>query len=48
MYFGVRELAGHTDSDREIKSDNSSDGENCDAQVKDQKHKDHSQRHGNF
>nr|KYP72436.1 Peptidyl-prolyl cis-trans isomerase cyp5 [Cajanus cajan] len=40
-----RELASHTDLDSESKSENSSDGGSCGAQVKDQKHKDHSRRH---
>jgi len=47
IVFGVRELTCHTDSDSDNKSGNSSGGESCGAQAKDQKHKDHSQKHGN-
>jgi len=48
IVFGVRELASHTDSDSESKSGNSSDGDSCGAQPKDQKLKEQSQRHGNL
>ena len=45
IVFGVRELTTHTDSDSESKN---SDGENCGAQLKDQRHKEQSQGYGNF
>jgi len=47
IVFGDRELSSHTDSDSENKSNKCSDSESCGAEVNDQNHEDHSQRHGN-
>ena len=47
IVLGYRELPSHTDSDSESKSNNFSDTENSDAEVNDQNHEGHSQRHGN-
>ena len=46
IVFGDRELPSHTDSDSESKSNNFSDCESSGAEVNDQNHEDHSQRHG--
>lgn len=48
LLLGVRESGSHADADGGSKSNNSSDGKNLDTQGKIQKHRDHSQRNGNF
>ena len=47
LLFNVRESGSLTDSDSESKNDNSSDSRSQ-AEGKDQKHKDHSKKNGNF
>jgi hypothetical protein len=45
---GVRESSSHADADSASKSDDSSNGKGLDTQGRIQKHKDHSQKDGNF
>lgn len=48
LLCGVRESDSQTDADSASKSNDSSSGQGLDTQGRIQKHKDHSQKNGNF